>query len=184
MLIYHTTSVFHVSTLKSMNLPTYTVNFRHRHPPIICQATGRVIKPKNSYIRPSPPSEPPPFHILPCMPIVHPIQPPIVLLVHVVLKNKSEREKKPHPHKVSFETPSDTSTLLCEPIPEIPIPEIPSEPVPKNTFLEHTHLECSGNCSRHPLMTPTVYKMLNGHRGWGDMMYEEEEKRLKKIDRF
>ena len=95
-----------------------------------------------------------------------------------------EAKPIPIPEPKSVPIPDPIPDPIPEPIP-VPVPELKSVPIPEpKSDLEfippdHSHLLCMGNCKRHPLWSPVVYRMMNSYVGWGDILCQEEQKMKK-----
>jgi hypothetical protein len=113
---------------------------------VICQTTGRIISYSNKELYPS-------------IPHTH-------ILVKGVCVVNSSVPFIPPPFIKIFDRKN-------------PIEYIPLTPM-KHPLLtngpEHSHTMCSGNCKKHPLITPIIYNMMYGNTGWGDIVYNEDQK--------
>ena len=186
MLEYVVSSITRLASYVALNLPTYKLYYTKKFPEIICQATGRLVVPLLPHMYPIPPLVAPPPHIVPRHIIIHPIRPEVEhihYLVHVVLKEKVVEELPVAKKVSSLVTKPIKMAGVVIPVPVIEklpavIPVVEKLPVPvvknhygRNTRPGHLPMECEG-CEKHPLMSPLIYKMMNGHRMWGDMLYD------------
>ena len=114
---------------------------------IICQTTGQIISHSNQELYPSTPHK----HIL---------------VKAISLDGSSSGPFIPPPFIKMFDRKN--------PIDHIPLTSV-KQTLPTLSPV-HCYTVCNGNCKNHPLMTPVVCKMMYGYAGWGDILYDEEQK--------
>ena len=175
MLKYYITSLSHSNANRFKNLPTYSLS------EIVCQDTGRVVRPSNPSMFPSPPTTPPPPSVIPRIPIVPsiryitihvaPILPSVEAFdgMNVPLVYSAPPPPPPPPPPVSIPPPPAPPPPPPAPL---PLPPPPPEPV-------HNEFTCRGNCEKHPLMYPLLHRMFTTKRGWGDILYTPDKTLLK-----